>query len=140
MDQEAEKQLDMVLAPRHLRVAMALGLQVDGDVVSGTIVVHGRAIAGYHHSLVEFDRSWRATGPVIEALGISLIYERLVGLWRAFAQKPTLTVGAGQDRTASRIAFDAGWPPANLHPEPLVAACDQIIALWQAGKLRDLLT
>ena len=122
------------MKPLHVRVAETLGCQPflhddrwycepagckGGDAVR---YPDGSHHAGEYGALLEYDTDWSATGPLIERLGI--------------------TVGR-PDHPALRAA-DGEWfalhpdhedGPQEYGPTPLIAVCNLILALKEAGKL-----
>lgn len=138
-----------IVYPRKVLVALALGWTQPEEWPGGGVKrgIHtggwyaippraeGFADQDHMEAVPAFDGDIAWAWPYVVKLGMCLGYDRLVGLWRAYTAKPLASSG-------SRAVFclDAGWPGPTLHPDPLVAICEQVLALERAGKLKALLS
>lgn len=122
--------------PLHVRVAEALGMvacdkwEVWGVGIGGTEWMHKSPCNPPCFNAKEpppYDTSWALTGPLIEKYRISFIIAFHETAWRA-----VFDAGYGHDGEIYSGADDA-WESNGT--TPLIAVCNLILALKQAGKL-----
>jgi hypothetical protein len=100
--------------PLHVRVAEVLGW----FAIPGAQIVDEQK---YHAALPRYDTDWAATGPLIEKFRITLGRNPFDGDWAAYH---TWDVRALVQN-----------PPSAHGETPLLAICNLILALKEAGKL-----
>lgn len=114
--------------PLHVRVAEALGWT---QIVPGGIMLPGcrmgyppeQQIIGEKEQVPWFERDWSATGPLIEKYSIDI-----ARTWKAIEEDIPGDHWIARIRDTKRGFADG--------PTPLVAVCNLILKLHEAGKLR----
>lgn len=119
--------------PLHVRVAEALGWW-DFEQDKGCILLPGAephwrgrqpdkpALIGERWLVPRYDTDWSATGPLIEQ------YEITVGVAAYNLKWAATTKHLGSE--------EWNHPHADFYDTPLLAVCDLILALKEAGKLK----
>lgn len=112
--------------PLHVRVAEALGwinvLPFEADGIVDESNWTGDDPSGEGGFVPNYDTDWSATGPLIEKNGIAI-----------FPTSEAVLAKTSFGRwTASILAFES----CESGPTPLIAVCNLILALAEAGKLK----
>jgi hypothetical protein len=113
--------------PLHVRIAEALGWSAlrilpttDHWIGNSPATGHGKIRYPFTGSVPFYDLDWSATGPLIEKYGIGLEKNTRTHRWTAWFTRTNET-----DEEAISDSCDT----------PLIAACNLILALKEAGKL-----
>ena len=125
--------------PLHVRVAEALGCKLrlmhQTPVELGDFWVCGchatKEVHGYGLEMYHYDTDWSATGPLIERYKIALLHP---GEWLV---EPDTNVRDWVAATKFSSSSDDGYDAEayGYSRTPLIAVCNLILALKEAGKL-----